>query len=173
MVQNAIVNGQGNKLKMYVPSYDVLPQTKRPECVKMSLDIPVFDTASKRKKESKGSASVKHNSRSESAGLPINQVLLLTSREQEEFNSEYRTLPHENSKLSLAKFTYRQVLPMPRVHLPRTSRCLDFCSLISSVETMISEEETHIQVSLICVFLWCNDSNTCDFKSRSLKITPC
>lgn len=145
-MQNAILNGQGNKIKMYIPSYDVLPQMKRPECVKMSLDIPVFETTGKTKKASKGVASAKHNPHVESGGQSINQVLLLTSREQEEFNNEYRTLPHENAKLSLAKFTYRQVLPMPQIHLPRTHRCQDFCSLISSVETMISEEEAHIQV---------------------------
>jgi hypothetical protein len=146
---------------MFIPSYDVLPQTTKPDCVKMSLDIPVFESvgSKKKKKETKGAiTSGRSNQLNQPGSVSVNAILLLTSAEQEQFNNDYRTLPHENAKLSLSAFTYRQVLPLPQVHLPRTRRCLDFCSLIASVESIISEEETHLQViDLYLTSEYCNE----------------
>ena len=114
---------------MYTPSKDVLPLGPKPVMVQMILEIPPapITNVSNAQPSSSRSSTRSH------------QGIQLNSHQKHEYETKFKqnSLPN----LSLSKYIYRQIQPLPDLNLKRTSRCLKFCELIENLEQLITEEE--------------------------------
>ena len=117
----------------------------------MSLVIPQYEVKSK-KSNSREKVVAELGDTYESIGEESDRISkvkrgpLLTSREKEEYNAQYYVDPLGRAKLSLSRYIYRQTLPLPRLGFGRTQRSLEFCALISSIENLVADEESYLQV---------------------------
>jgi hypothetical protein len=156
--KNAIVNQQGSKIKMFSPPYDILPKhLTKPECHKMTIEIPESNVPLKKKKRaSLSSRLISFDTNDGDDSIPLQATgftsargYKLTFQEKEEFAAKYYVEPEERQKLHLNRFVYRHAQPLPTLFLKRSQRGQKYSQLISSLEQLISGEEHSLEVCVL------------------------
>lgn len=141
-VQNAIATQQGNKITMFCPSSDVIPQNQpKPECQKMIMNIAEMATNCILKR--------KASSNSEQFSTPD---IYLNAAEKQEYQSFFQVSNDVPSEIILGRYTYRNLMPLPVVNFARCNRSLDFTALIANLEDLVSKEEELLLVNCFIIF---------------------
>jgi hypothetical protein len=120
---------------MFAPSRDVIPKDlPRPECCETVMDIIDLPTE----------CVMKRDRNEHSSNIPD---FYLNADELQEYQSKFRNSSDTpRTDLTLNRYVYRNIIPLPVVSLARCARSLDFAHLTSELEDLIAKEEDQSMV---------------------------
>ncbi|KAJ3033919.1 hypothetical protein HDV00_005659 [Rhizophlyctis rosea] len=144
-VQNAIVNQQGKKLKMYPEALGrMLPVGVTPICVRKELEIPVYERKgrgkSKAGKKSLG-ANAWDSARSDAEPDEGGGGPFLSTREMAEYNRKFR-IDDEPARMEISKFLHWQTTELPVQKIGHSGRTIAFVACVKTMEGLSLDESS-------------------------------